>query len=177
MQPVQLTFLSIPLEAWLTIAAIIIGPIAALLIQKYFERSQAETDRKIGILRQLMANRATRLAPSFVQSLNAIEMEFYGKTEVLEAWRILNEHLYTPHDAVGDPQMMRWTERTTDPLSELLHQMAKSLGYHFDKVTLKRNVYFPAGWNTLEVEQMKIRQAAIKVLEGQTPIKIKEVDD
>ena len=157
-------------------AAIIIGPVAALLIQRYFERSQAETDRKIGILRQLMANRATRLAPTFVQSLNAIEMEFYGNTSVLEAWRSLNEHLYTPHDTVGDPQMMRWNERTTDLLSELLHQMAKSLGYHFDKVTLKRNVYFPTGWGTLEIEQAKIRQAAIKVLQGETPIKIKDVD-
>ncbi|MGB7435847.1 MAG: DUF6680 family protein, partial [Candidatus Acidiferrum sp.] len=98
MQPAPITFLSVPLEAWLTILAIIIGPLAALLIQKHLERLKAKEDRKVMIFRALMANRSSRLSPAYVQALNGIETEFFGETKVIEAWRGLLDQLYTPHD-------------------------------------------------------------------------------
>jgi hypothetical protein len=167
-----ITLFSVSLESWLTIAAIIIGPLAALLIQRHLERSQAKEDRKVMIFRNLMANRASRLSQNYVQALNGIEVEFHGETKVIEKWRSLVDHLYTQHDAVSDPNSIRWNDRVTELLGELLYEMAETLGYHFDKVTLKRNVYFPAGWNTIEIEQAKLRQAAVKVFEGEKPLKI-----
>ena len=56
--------------------------------------------------------------------------------------------------------------RVMELLSTMLYEMGESLGYHFDKVTLQRNVYYPVRWNTFETENMKLRQAAIKVFEG-----------
>src|ERR1700693_5539545 len=171
-QAPSITFLSVSLEAWLTIAAIIIGPVGALLIQKHLENRRAREDRKIAIFRNLMANRASRLSAAYVQALNGIETEFYGETKVIEAWRGLLDQLYTPHDPVGDPNLTRWNERLTDLLTTLLLQMAESLDYHFDRVTLKRNAYYPSGWDAIEVEQMKLRQAAITVFEGGKPLKV-----
>jgi hypothetical protein len=172
MQPSPVTFLSVSLEAWLTMLAIIIGPLAALLIQHHRERVQAQEDRRVEIFRTLMANRASRMSQPFVQALNGIEVEFHGRTRVIEAWRSLNEHLYTPNDPVGDPNLVRWQERTTDRLTSLLAAMGESLDYHFDEVTLRRNVYYPTGWTTTEVEQIKLRQAAIKVFEGEKALKV-----
>ena len=148
------TFLSVSLESWLTIAAILIGPLAALLIQKYLENRRARTDRKVRIFRDLMANRASRLSPAYVQALNGIETEFYGDTKVIEAWRSLVNHLYTPHGA-DDVSQTRWTDRVTELLTDTLYAMAESMDYHFDKVTLQRNVYYPTGWGTIELEQTK----------------------
>jgi hypothetical protein len=171
-QAPSISFLSVSLEAWLTIAAIIIGPLTALLIQKSIENRRAKEERKITIFRNLMANRASRLSAAYVQALNGIETEFYGETKVIDAWRSQVDHLYTPHDAAGDPNLTRWTERQTELLTDLLSAMAESLGYHFDKVTLKRNAYYPTGWNTIETENTQLRQAAIKVFESRKALKV-----
>jgi hypothetical protein len=168
----SITFLSVSLEAWLTIAAIIVGPLAALLIQKYLENRRAQEDRKIGIFRSIMANRASRLSQAYVQALNGIETEFYGDTKVIEAWRSFVDHLNATHDVVNDPNFARWFERNTELLTALLLEMAESLGYHFDAVTLKRSAYSPTGWSTIEGEQAKLRQSAIKVFEGEKPLKV-----
>ena len=171
-QAPSITFLSVSLEAWLTIAAIIIGPIAALLIQKYLENRRARIERKIAIFRSLMANRASRLSPAYVQALNGIETEFYGETKVIEAWHSLVDCLNTPHDAINDPNYARFGERVTELLTALLLRLAESLGYHFDQVALRRNAYYPSGWDTIEVEGAKLRQAAITVFEGGKPLKV-----
>jgi hypothetical protein len=82
------------------------------------------------------------------------------------------EFLYTPNDPVGDPNLARWNDRVTELVTDMLLQMAESLGYHFDRVGLKRNAYYPRGWNDIETEQAKLRQAAIVVFEGGKPLKV-----
>jgi hypothetical protein len=172
MQISAAVFLPVSLESWLTIAAIIIGPLAALLIQKHLEQLRAGEERKVMVFRALMSNCANRMSQPYVQALNGIEVEFHGNVKIIEKWRSFIDHLNTPHDSVGDPNLTRWTERATERLNSLLLEMGESLGYHFDEVTLKRNAYYPIGWNTLELEQTKLRQAAVKVFEGEKPLKV-----
>jgi hypothetical protein len=166
-----ITVFSVSLEAWLTIVAIIIGPLAALLIQKYIENRRAQQDRKIAIFRNIMAHRASRLSAPYVQALNGIETEFYGDTKVINAWRTFVDHLYA-QDEKTDPTLARWSERNAELLTNLLLRMAESLGYRFEDVAIKRNAYAPKGWDTIETEQTKLRQSAIKVFEGQKPLKV-----
>jgi hypothetical protein len=154
---------------WLTIVAILIGPLSALLIQKWIERRQAREDRKVSIFRTLMANRASRLSQDYVKAFNGIATEFYGDTNVIEAWRALNDHLNSSRDAGGG---VVWDNRLNQLLVDMLYEMAETLDYHFDKVTLMRAVYHPLGWNTLEVEQTKLRQAAVAVFEGEKTLKV-----
>lgn len=172
MPPVSIGFLSISLESWLTIAAILIGPLMALLIQKKLETIRTSNDRKIAIFRSLMANRASRTSAPFVQALNGIEVEFYGQTQVLEAWRSLNEHLYQKIEPLTEADVNRWNDGVSELVIELLYKMGESLGYHFDKVALKRNAYLPALWSAAETENLRIRQSALKVFEGDKPLKI-----
>jgi hypothetical protein len=161
----------ISLESWLTMAAIVVGPVAALLIQKYLEEKRARENRKIEIFRNLMASRASRLSPTYVQALNGIETEFYGDTKVIEAWRSLVSYLYTNRGT--DPnQTKAWDDRVTDLLFDLLYVMAESLGYHFDKVSLQRNVYLPGGWVEVEAEQHQLRKAAVAVFDGSKTLKV-----
>jgi hypothetical protein len=160
-----LAYWGITLEAWLTIAAIIIGPIAALLIQKHLEERRARQNRRIKIFQALMANRASRLSPGWVQALNGIETEFYGEKRVIDAWRVVVDHL----NAGGskDPlQIGRWTEALANLADEMLFEMGRSLGYDFDKVTIKRNAYYPSGWGEVELENHALRKKFLELLEG-----------
>jgi hypothetical protein len=171
-QAPSITILSVSLESWLTILAILVGPLAALTIQKWMEDRRVKLERKMTIFRALMANRTSRLSATYVQALNGIETEFYEETKIIEAWHSLIDQLNTPQDPANDPNAARWSERVTNLLTDLLYEMAELLGYHFDKVGLKKNAYYPIGWNTIEIEQAKLRQAAIGVLEGGKPIKV-----
>jgi len=118
-----------------------------------------------------MANRASRLSAAWVQALNAIETEFYGDEKVIEAWRIFVDHLYS--DAANDPtQVARWSEKQLDLINDMLVEMGESLGYHFDKVTLKRNAYYPKGWGDIEAEQAAVRKLFLEVLNGKRKLPV-----
>ena len=75
-----------------TIAAIIIGPLAALWLRQRSEWRRDKRYRKLVIFKELTATRAprSRLNPRHVDALNAIEVEFSDRSaadrEVLEAW-------------------------------------------------------------------------------------------
>jgi hypothetical protein len=150
----------ISLENWLTIFAILFSPLVALLVQKRLDDRRAREDRKVQIFHALMTNRASRLNPAFVQALNGIEVEFYHEKSVIDAWRALNEHLYS-QAAPEDTSMTHWTNRQTDLLNDLLARMGKTLGYDFGAATLKRSTYYPVGWGTVENEQHELRRAAV----------------
>src|SRR5882672_6793173 len=158
-------------QIWIAIVAIITGPTSALLIGKYIEDRRAKKNRKIKIFQDLMANRASRLSAAWVQALNGIETEFYGDTRVIEAWRVLVDHLNS--STVDDPaQLNRWTEKLGDVVNDLLFEMGSSLGYHFDKVTLKRNAYAPRLWGEVELEGHAVRKKFLELLEGKRKIPV-----
>jgi len=141
------------------------------MTQKWLETRRAREDRKIRIFRELMANRASRLSPAYVQALNGIEVEFYGEKTVIDAWRRLNEHLYTKA-APEDVGLTQWTDKQTDLLNDLLSKMAKSLDYQFDNLTLKKSTYYPTGWGMVETEQHELRKAALEVFAGNKQLKV-----
>ena len=163
--------MGIPLQIWIAIVAIITGPTSALLIGKYIEERRAKRNRRIQIFHSLMSNRASRLSPAWVQALNGIETEFYGDKEVIESWRLLVDHLNAPESS--DPKKVeQWQNALMDHVNDMLYEMGESLGYHFDKVTLKRNAYYPRGWGEIEVEQHALRKKLLELLDGQRKLPI-----
>lgn len=181
--PVLHSFLSISLESWLTILAILLGPFSALLLQRRFDKNREEENRRLEILREkenrrvrifcdLMSTRGTRLSGLYVQALNGIETEFYGETRVIETWHTLSDHLNTPPAISDDAGWAHWNTQVIELLTDLLYEMGESLGYHIPKVTIKKGAYAPKGWETVEQEKMQLRQAAIQVFEGHNKLKV-----
>lgn len=143
--------------------AVIIGPIAAVQIQKLLESIREKRQRKINIFKILMTTRATRVSLEHIQALNMIDVEFVEKkySEVSVAWRAYHDAL--SHD---DPQAAGWVERTDVLFIELLHIMGKSLGYSFDKVMLKRTAYSPVAHGQVEYDQEAIRKGLVNIVKG-----------
>ena len=153
-----------------TIAAIIIGPMVALWLQRISERRRERRNRKLVIFKELMATRATRVSPRHVDALNAIEVEFSDGSaddkRVLEAWRLYLDHL--GDDNTGDNQ--RWTDKGNDLLTDLLYEMSQALQYDFSKITLKKNVYSPRAHGDLELDQYLLRKYVVEMMAGKRPI-------
>ncbi|EOK5802039.1 DUF6680 family protein [Photobacterium sp. DNB22_13_2] len=163
------------IKDWITIGAVIVGPILAVQAQKIIENVTERKRRKLQLFHTLMETRATRLAGNHVSALNMIDLEFYGKSlfgkrwqsaadkKVTNAWKIYNDHL---NNSVPDERLDAWIERGNDLFTSLLYAMAQSLGYDFDEVQLKRDCYSPIAHGRVENEQTKIREGVLAVLEG-----------
>jgi hypothetical protein len=114
---------------WAIVLATFLGPIVAIQIQKFIESRKASNDEKRWIFRTLMATRATVLSPERVQAYNLIDIIFYKDANVLSAWKALFENF----KRFGKDQAEEAVIKRARLDTELLHIMAKSLNFDFDK--------------------------------------------
>lgn len=164
-------WLGIKPEGWLTIAAILLGPIGALLIQQWRDKRREDDKRKRQVFHQLLLTLKVPMAPRHVDALNSVPLEFYAKKEVIEAWRLYTSHLNNREMLKNDG--LRWGQMKFDLLVDLAYKMGQSLGYgHIDKATLKDNVYVPQGYEDQEEQFRLMRETLLKVLRGQNPIPV-----
>ena len=179
-------FDGIEVKDWITISAIIIGPILAIQIQKLLERTRNKKNRRLTLFYTLMSTRATRLSNEHVTALNLIDIEFYGRKifsikyqtpkekSITNAWKIYNDQLSLPY---SPDQFSAWNERGYQLFINLLYKMSNALGYDFDEVQIKRDCYRPAGHGELENDQYRIRKAIIAMFSGAIPIPIKQFEN
>lgn len=167
----EVKFLEIAISNWVMISAVIIGPIAAVQIQKFLETRKEAKERRIKVFKDLMSTRAATLTYIHVAALNLVGLEFYGKeySKVNSAWNLYLDHLNSfPNE---DESLAKiWSGKQNDLMSELLYEMGISLGFEFDKVHIKKAGYTPQGYSDQENEQKFIRKASIEVLNGTRPI-------
>jgi len=159
------TLLGISLEGWLTIAAVILGPILALAAQRWLDNFREQRQRKVRVFRELMITRSIRLSPRHVEALNAVPLEFENKgkeKKVLATWRAYLDHLGT--DSTKDLPL--WMKTGTGLLIDMLHEMSQVLGYTFEKLSIEKEIYLPQLFNTIEQEQTDLRKRLLDLTDG-----------
>lgn len=164
----QLEVLGIGFEGWLTLIAVLLGPIIAVQLQKYLERRREAHARKLALFRELMATRTTRLSPRHVEALNTIEIEFVQDKAtdkpVLDAWRLYLDSLGNTPVEPG-PREAHFQKRE-DLFVDLLFEIGRYLGFKFDKVAIRRNAYSPIAHGEIEDDQRLIRKGVVELLSG-----------
>jgi len=167
-------------QVWIaiaTIAAIVLGPVLALQIQRKLDEGREVRTRKLGLFRTLMSLRATFLAPAFVQALNLIDIEFTDASEkpVRDAWKELQDHYSdwgrkTAEQGKSDES--KDVERAGELRAELLVKMGTTLGYNFDKVYVKKGIYYPRGLGDMEEELHALRKRLLSLLAGTSKLPV-----
>lgn len=172
---------------WLTIVAVLAGPILAVQAQKWVERRQAKKGMKDSIFQTLMATRATRLAPGHVQALNMIDVAFYGvrsfgrqrQTDAEKAVTTARRIYFDSLDARGldtDSQREQWARSHDEKFFTLLEKIAIAQNFEFDPTELRRGAYVPIAHGTIETDQEAIRTGLVKLLSGETPLPMRVVN-
>ena len=162
----------------ISICAIILGPILAVQIEKYLERRRENKNRRLSIFKTLMATRGAVLSWTHVEALNRIDLEFSNKKKfekVIKAWKEYFDNL--SQKAQTPEEVAVWTKKNEDLLADLLYDMGKSLGFKFDKVLIKRNMYSPVGHVKMELEQEQIRNSMLEILSGDKGFPITFISD
>jgi hypothetical protein len=161
--------LGIKLEGWLTIIAIIVGPLLAFSVQQWRDQRRERRTRKVDIFRRLLLTLKVPMAPNHVDAINSIPLEFYAHPEIMSAWRLYTSHLNNGAMLKAEPQ--RWGEKKFDLLVDLVGRVATALDYnHIDAATLRDNMYVPKGYQDVEDQWSQLRAAWLQVLNGQRQI-------
>ena len=102
----------------LMIFATITGPVFAVFLTIWNENKRSKRERMIWIFRTLAQDRFLGVSDNFVAAVNLVEIEFYGKEKVINAWNKLRDAHH-----VGSQENI--TRRNT----ELLIEIGKVLKY------------------------------------------------
>lgn len=163
-------------ETWYalaTLTAIVLGPLIAVILTRFMDERAAKRARRFEVFSRLMQTRGLRLDPIHVTSLNIIEIEFYRDAAVRRAYRAYIGHLSAPMPAVEE--QTRFFEQRHDLFIDMMAELAKAVGYHFDKLDLQRLSYAPEGWNSDQVLQRRNAEMLGQILEGRRPLPISNI--
>lgn len=139
---------------WITVAAIILGPILALLAQRALDWLREKKQRRVQIYTTLMALRSNPLHPDHVRALNSIDAIFDRRKDstVREMWGRVLAHLATDVNTSG------WQERLIDLRVDLYQAVGRAVGYDHTIEYIKNRIYNPSLYNDIDVETLLIRK-------------------
>ena len=148
---------------WTEIAnflAILISPIAAVLVTLHWQKRKTKQDMKDRLFITLMAERKS-YPPSYdlVKALNLIDVVFYDSPEVIKAWHEYYNSLVSANTEV------EFQERQRKYL-DLIHAIAQSMGYEKLKQTDIDKFYTPIAHGNQAVLNEKLQTELVRVLEN-----------
>jgi len=153
----------------LMIATTGLSPLIAVQVTRYLQDRNERRNQQLRVFKVLMATRPYFLSQGHVEALNSIDLEFAGNSEgeklVRESWQAYLDHLGSTN--LDDRS---WIDKRIDLFIDLLHSMAKCLGYDFNKTQIKNASYSPKIHGIIEAEQESVRRLTLEVLEGKRPI-------
>lgn len=143
----------------LNLVAIIIIPIAAVLIAQWLQNRAEKRKDKMQIFKALMTSRIYDWTPESVNALNVIDIVFANDKSVRAAWKDLNDKYN-----VSDPDEQH-LKKIQLAQYKLLEAIANSLGYK-DKITWEtiQNPYMPVGMANQIEAQKNMQQAYFDAL-------------
>jgi len=163
--------LNLKLVDWLTLFALISGPVMAVGVQLWFTRRQEVRQRQLSVLDTLLAYRGRVLHSDSVRALNTVPLVFYQHEKVREKFRAL----ITSFSADGwnsIPVPQQTITNMEDALTELLSEMAKVLKYDFDHTEIKGQAYVPRAYGDEQKYQLEARAALLPILRGESSVHV-----
>ena len=156
---------------WLTIIAIITGPIAAVLITLWRDHRNEAKRRRAEIFAVLIRTRKERLSIEHVRALNLIQLEFHGRQPIIAAYTRYIDHLNKP--PLSEKEQASFDKQAQDLFWDLLATIATDLNYKFDKRDLERFSYMPQAWGDSEGLQRSNMVLLSELLRGKRSLRVK----
>lgn len=142
---------------WFNLVAIIIAPIAAVLIGQWLQNRAEKRKDKLEIFKTLMIARNNWSLESY-KALNIIDIVFSDDETVRARWKEYYDKLCIENPSEPELKKIRTAQ------DKLLEAMAKSLGYK-DKITWEtiQNPYKPKGMADAEKKQQEYMEGQLEM--------------
>ncbi|WP_061923721.1 DUF6680 family protein [Altererythrobacter epoxidivorans] len=149
---------------WITIAAIVIGPIVAVGITLWIEGRRKRQDAKLITLRLLLSSRDFPSDPSYQVAIKLVPVEFNDCPSVLSAHREFLEAANVDTENMSDEQVRKVGENTSVKLTRLLFEMSKAAGLSLRETDIQTGGFGSRGFyyrdNLLQDSQKAMRDVA-----------------
>ncbi len=153
---------------WITVAAIVVGPVLALFAQRLLDWMREKKERRVKVYLTLMSLRGVWLHPDSVRALNSIDTVFEKVSDkpARDAWARVIAHVCTPLPNIDKfPQEARaWNDRLIDLRVDLYQLLGTAVGYDHTIDYIKTQFYNPQYHIDVELEQMQIRKQFAKAI-------------
>lgn len=148
---------------WVNVLAILLGPILAVQAQSFIENKREKKQRKLEILKTLIATKSQPQMYEHVRALNLINIEFYGNKKVISAWEKYYNFLSN-----GKTETIEWHNEREDLLTKLLSEILEATRFKFNKSQLA--TYTPKAFFDTEISNNILKEKLKTVLSGETAI-------
>lgn len=158
------------LNEWLTLAAIILGPIIAVGITLWIEGRRRMRDSRMIVLRQLMATRHLPGDPLYSLAVNLIPVEFNDERSVMAAHKAYHEALRASA-AAPDDQKRQALEFLVSRQTKMIYAIMQSLGLHASEADIPMEAYAAQGMVDRNALYLKSLEGMVRIadaLEAQT---------
>lgn len=153
---------------WITVAAILIGPVLALFAQRILDWVREKKERRVQLYVTSMSLRGTWLHPDSIRALNAIDTIFDRRSDktIRDAWANVIKHVAsTRPDPQNQPNETRaWGDRLLDLRVDLYQLLGSAVGYSRSVDYIKTHMYVPQYHVDIELEQATIRRQFAKAI-------------
>ena len=128
---------------WLTLAAIVIGPMSAVGITLAIEKIRRTRERRLYIVRLLLATRHLPADAQYNVAVNLIPADFNDQKSVMDAWR--NYHAVA-RERIGQPPDAGHQRRMTAAQSTMIFQAMQSAGLELSEGDIQTESYVSQGF-------------------------------
>jgi hypothetical protein len=153
---------------WITVGAIVLGPILALFAQRLLDWMREKRSVRLNLYLTVMSYRAIWIHLDSLKALNSIDAVFDRKKDqpIREAWGAVIAHASTPRPDWNTDQeaARRWDSRLLDLRSDLYQLLGKAVGYDHSVDYIKTHMYYPDYHSNNELDWLFIRSQLTKVL-------------
>lgn len=150
---------------WITVAALFLGPIFALLAQRGLDLLRERKKKRVDLYLTIMSMRLAWIHVDSIKAHNLIDTVFDRKSDrpIRDAWRAVIAHVNTPRpkDKDGADQ---WDNRLMDLRVDLYQAMGKAVGYNHTVDYIKTQIYLPEYHVNAELELLQIRKQLAKAI-------------
>ena len=151
---------------WITVAAIVLGPVFALFAQRALDLLREKKKRRVALYETAMAYRGMWLHPDSIRALNSIDAIFDrpSDSKVRNAWVAVLDQARTPIPENDNDGQKEWNNRLLDRRIDLYQLLGAAVGYDHTIDCIKNQCYTPRYYENVEIEQMLIRQGLVKII-------------
>ncbi len=158
---------------WITVAAIIVGPVLALFAQRVLDLLRERKKERKQLFYTLMNTRHQFLSPTHLQALNSIDIVFKNNEKIRNTWKAVLDQASTNFDATDANAVAAWNARLIDRRVDLYQIIGQDLGYQYTTDYIQRGIYSPRFVDEIEQEWHEVRRGLVRVLhENYLPVKI-----
>ena len=131
---------------WLTITAILLGPIVAVVITLWIEERRKRHDAKLVTLRILLSTRDLPSDPGYQFAIKLVPVEFNDCASVLVAHREFLEAANVSIDGKSESETKIIADTTSVKLVRLLFEMSKSAGLNIRETDIQTGNFGTRGF-------------------------------